>query len=61
MAEQIPADGKVITVDINPHTTKIAQEYWNKSEHGKKIKLILKPGLEALETLSQKFDLIFID
>ena len=61
MAEQIPADGKVITVDINPHTTKIAQEYWNKSEHGKKIELILKPGLEALSTLSQKFDLIFID
>lgn len=61
MAEQLPPDGKVITVDINPHTTKIAQEYWNKSEHGKKIELILKPGLEALSGLTQSFDLIFID
>lgn len=61
MAEQLPADGKVITVDINPHTTKIAQEFWNRSEHGKKIELILKPGLEALNSIHQKFDLIFID
>jgi caffeoyl-CoA O-methyltransferase len=61
MAEQLPPEGKVITVDINPHTTKIAQEYWNKSEHGKKIELILKPGLEALSGLTQSFDLIFID
>ncbi len=61
MAEQIPADGKVVTVDINPHTTKIAKEYWDKSEHGKKIELILKPGLDALSELQQNFDLIFID
>lgn len=61
MAEQLPADGKVITVDINPHTTKIAQDFWNRSEHGKKIELILKPGLEALNSIHQKFDLIFID
>ena len=61
MAEQLPDDGKVITVDINPHTTKIAQEFWNKSEHGKKIELILRPGLDALSGLTQSFDLIFID
>ncbi len=61
MAEQLPEDGKVITVDINPHTTKIAQDYWDKSPHGKKITLILKPGLEALNTLDEKFDLVFID
>lgn len=61
MAEQLPADGKVITVDINPHTTKLAREFWNKSEHGKKITQILKPGLEALADLHENFDLIFID
>lgn len=61
MAEQLPADGKVTTVDINPHTTKLAREYWDKSEHGKKITQILKPGLEALAELNENFDLIFID
>lgn len=61
MAEQLPADGKVITVDINPQTTKLAREYWDKSPHGKKITQILKPGLDALAELTENFDLIFID
>ncbi|MGE3610623.1 MAG: O-methyltransferase [Bacteriovoracaceae bacterium] len=61
MAEQIPDDGKIITIDINPHTIKIAKEYWEKSPHGKKITSILKPGIEALNEIDEKFDLIFID
>lgn len=61
MAEQLPEDGKVITVDINPETTEIAKKYWAQSPHGKKIQQILKPGLQALEGLNEKFDLVFID
>jgi caffeoyl-CoA O-methyltransferase len=61
MAEQLPDDGKIFTIDINPHTTKIAQSYWEQSPHGKKIELILKPGLDALKTLTGKYDLVFID
>lgn len=62
MAEALPEDGKVITVDINPHTTEIAKTYWARTPHGKKIELVLKPGLEALEGLNdQSFDLVFID
>ena len=61
MAEALPADGKVITIDINPKTSEIAKEFWAKSPHGKKIQQILKPGPEALKELHEKFDLIFID
>lgn len=61
MAEQLPDDGKVITVDINPETTEIAKKFWAQSPHGKKIQQILKPGLLALEGLHENFDLIFID
>lgn len=61
MAEQLPKDGKLITIDINPHTSEIAQSFWNRSPHGHKITQILKPGLEALKTLDGKFDLFFID
>jgi caffeoyl-CoA O-methyltransferase len=61
MAEALPEDGKVITIDINPKTTEIAQQYWSKSPHGKKIQLILKPGPEALKEIDESFDLIFID
>lgn len=61
MAEQLPDDGRVITVDINEETTTIAKRFWDQSPHGKKIQQILKPGLQALEGLNQYFDLIFID
>jgi caffeoyl-CoA O-methyltransferase len=63
MAEALPPEGKVITIDINPHTTEIAKKYWDQSPHGQKIQLILKPGPEALKDLegSAGFDLIFID
>ncbi|MBA2403663.1 MAG: class I SAM-dependent methyltransferase [Bdellovibrionales bacterium] len=61
MAEALPDDGKVITIDLNPETSKIAQSFWDKSEHGKKITLMLKPGLEALAELKGEFDFFFID
>lgn len=61
MAEQLPSDGKVITIDINHQTTAVAKNYWDKSPHGKKITQILKPGLDALKEINESFDLIFID
>ncbi|MCM2348767.1 MAG: O-methyltransferase [Bacteriovoracaceae bacterium] len=61
MAEHIPHDGKVVTIDINRETTAIARKYWDQSPHGKKIQQILKPGLEALAGIEENFDLIFID
>lgn len=61
MAEALPADGKVWTIDINKETTALARTYWDKSPHGKKIEQILRPGLEAMKELTGKYDLIFID
>jgi caffeoyl-CoA O-methyltransferase len=61
MAEAIPEDGKVITIDVNPETTKMARSYWDQSPHGKKIELILKPGIEAIKELNGQYDFIFID
>lgn len=61
MAEALPSDGKLITVDLNPETTEIAKKFWARSEHGHKIQSVLKPGLDALATLEGEFDLVFID
>lgn len=61
MAEQLPQDGRLITIDQNPQTSQIAQDFWKKSPHGNKITLKLKNGLEALKEIDEKFDLIFID
>ncbi len=61
MAEALPVDGEVITIDINKETTTLARSYWDKSPHGKKIRQILKSGLDATKELTGKYDLVFID
>jgi caffeoyl-CoA O-methyltransferase len=61
MAEALPADGKVFTIDINKETTAIARTFWDKSPHGKKIQQILRPGIDATKDLTGKYDLVFID
>lgn len=61
MAENIPSDGEVITIDINQDTVAVAQEYWSKAAHGKKIKSVIGKALDVLPTLNGKFDFVFID
>jgi caffeoyl-CoA O-methyltransferase len=61
MAEALPQDGKVTTIDINPETTSIAKKYWEQSVHGKKIQSLLGSGPEVLNNIHSQFDLIFID
>lgn len=61
MAEGLPSDGALITCDIDPKVTAIAQRYFDQSEHGKKISVRLAPALETMATLEAPFDLAFID
>ncbi len=61
MAEQLPAQGHITTIDINEDTVAIARKYWLKSPDGYKIRSILKPGIEAIQEIHEHFDLIFID
>ncbi len=61
MAENLPDNGEVITVDINQSTVELAQGFWNKSSHGKKIKSLLGSAMEIIPTLTGEFDLVFID
>lgn len=61
MAENLPSDGEVVTIDVNEKTVSLAQEFWNKSKHGHKVKSHLGEGLKIIPTLTGKFDLVFID
>ena len=61
MAEALPEDGELISCDIDPDTTKLAQDFFKKSSNGHKIRVELGPALETLETLDGVFDVIFID
>lgn len=61
MAESLPEDGRVTTIDKNKKISAISNEFWNKSEHGNKINQLFGDGLEVLAKLDTKFDLVFID
>ena len=58
----LPKDGKLIALDKNNETNKIALSFFKKAGQEHKIETIIKPALETLEKLkNKKFDMIFID
>jgi caffeoyl-CoA O-methyltransferase len=61
MAENLPTDGEVFTVDINESTVHLAKGFWSQSNHGYKIKSLLGNGLDIIPTLKAPFDFVFID
>ncbi len=63
MAEALPEDGMILSCDVNPDTTAIAQSFFRRSPHGRKIEVRLGPALDTLAALEagREFDLAFID
>jgi len=63
MAEALPADGSLVTCDNNAARADIAQSFFDRSPHGKKIQLRLGPALETLAArpAAETFDLAFLD
>jgi caffeoyl-CoA O-methyltransferase len=58
----LPEDGKLIALDKNAETNKVALNFFKKAKQDHKIKTIIKPALESLDEFeNQKFDMIFID
>ena len=61
MASALPADGRIVTCDVDPEATAIARRYMDESGYGDRIEIRLGPALETIETLEGPFDLVFID
>ena len=58
----LPEDGKLIALDKNEETNKIALSFFKKANQTHKIQTIVKPALETLGELNdEKFDMVFID
>jgi predicted O-methyltransferase YrrM len=58
----LPSDGKLIALDKNEDTNKIATNFFKKAKQDHKITTIIKPALESLDELkNNKFDMVFID
>ncbi len=61
MAEGLPADGRLITLDVDERAEKFARKYFAKSPHGHKIQIKMGEALESIKELDETFDLVFID
>lgn len=61
MAEALPEDGRVLTLDVNPETTELAKTFWRKAGLDTQIESRLGPALENLQGLEGPYDLAFID
>ena len=62
MALALSDDGKIIALDKNEETNKVALDFFKKANQDHKIKTLIKPALESLDEIkNEKFDLVFID
>jgi len=62
IALALPDDGKLIALDKDKETNKIAVNFFKKANLNNKIQTIVKPALDSLEELkNSKFDMVFID
>ena len=62
IALALPDDGKLIALDKDKETNKIAVSFFKKANLNNKIQTIVKPALDSLEELkNNKFDMVFID
>ena len=58
----LPNNGKLIALDKNEETNKVAVDFFKKAKQDHKIQTIVKPAIDSLKELkNDKFDMIFID
>ena len=62
IALALPDNGKLVALDNNEKTNKVAINFFKKANQSHKVETIIKPALESLEELkNNKFDMVFID
>ncbi|MBN9550785.1 MAG: O-methyltransferase [Alphaproteobacteria bacterium] len=65
MARGLPADGKVVTLELDPHHAKVARSNFERAGVSDRVDLRVGPALQSLAALAGEnanpFDLIFID
>jgi caffeoyl-CoA O-methyltransferase len=62
IAEALPPNGLLITCESQKEYAEIARRYFEKSPHGSKIRLELKPAMKTLKDIADSsIDFVFID
>ena len=61
MADALPGDGELITLEMNEHYKTISDEFLSRPPYKQKIRQVMGPALETMDNLTGSFDMIFID
>ena len=61
MAEGLPTDGKLITLDVNEETSAFAKIFIQQTQYANQIELVVADAMEYIKTINQNIDLVFID
>lgn len=65
LARALPADGRIITMEIDPDTARVARENIERAGFGDRVEVRVGRAVDSLRALSEgspePFDLIFID
>lgn len=61
MAAGLPADGRIVTCEIDREVAEVARRHIEASPYGDRIEQRVGPALEILEELDGPFDLVFVD
>ena len=60
-AAGLEEDAYIDTIEVDDELQSLAQSYFDRSEHGSKIRLHIGSALEIAPTLGTTYDLVFID
>lgn len=61
LAEGLDENGKLITIDVNAEIEKMVREFFSASALGKQIDYRIGNALQVIPTITETFDLVFID
>jgi len=61
LARALPEDGRVVTLEIDPHHAAVARENLARAGVADKVELIIGPAADTLARLEGPFDFVFID
>ena len=61
MAEALPKDGIIYTIEMNLRYQRLAETHFEKSKHASKIRLIKGNAQENIDRIDEELDLVYLD
>lgn len=61
MAERLPVDSRLTTLELSVDWAEIAKRMWSASPHGQKIEILVGDAMKTLHLMKGPFELVFVD